>query len=217
LHDHYTDRLCLIEALAQAARERADFNVVVREIHHRTKNNFQIITGFITQRFRDVSPEIRERLNAVLSRIQALALAHDVLSVGDKPSSLQMNEYLHSICVNLRALRPDVSIEVISEPITIPIDRAVPAGLVVNELATNSLKYAFGNSGGQVTVHFTLVANSSEACLSVEDDGKGMDLPPKRGLGLNLVETFAQQLQGRVDFHKLETGLRTTLCFPVAA
>jgi two-component sensor histidine kinase len=112
--------------------------------------------------------------------------------------------------------RSDVMIDVTADQITIPIDRAVPAGLVVNELVTNSLKYAFGNSGGRINVRFALVGNSSEGCLTVEDDGKGMHLPPKRGLDLTLVEAFAQQLQGRIQFEKLDMGTRATLRFPVA-
>jgi len=96
-----------------------------------------------------------------------------------------------------------------------PIDRAVPAGLVVNELVTNSIKYAFGNDGGRITIRFQMIGNSSEACIVVEDDGKGMKLPPKKGLGLSLVEGFAQQIQGRLEFVDVERGARTRLCFPV--
>ena len=65
-------------------------------------------------------------------------------------------------------------------------------------------------------IHFAPVSNSSEACVAVEDDGKGMPLPPKKGLGLSLVEAFAQQIQGRVEFVKVDRGSRTVLCFPVA-
>jgi len=206
-----------LEAVAQGARQRANFDVLIREIQHRIKNNLQIIIAFLTQKLREFSPEVRERMNAVVARIQAVALAHDLLSIGDKHSSVDFGDYLQSLCANLRPQRPDVTIEVVAERTTIPIDRAVPAGLVVNELVTNSMKYAFSNSGGSIKVHFSLVANSSEACVLVEDDGKGMDIPPKRGLGLTLVEAFAQQIQGRVEYQKADSGLRTMLCFPVVA
>jgi two-component sensor histidine kinase len=207
-----------IEAAAQAARERAMFDVVVREIQHRTKNSLQLIIGFLTQKVREFSPDVKEKINSVIGRVQALGLAHDVLSFGNKPSSLQLDDYLRSICSNLRPQRPEVAIEVEAEPITVPIDRAVPAGLVVNELVTNSLKYAFaGNTGGRIKVQLSSIGNCSEACVAVEDDGKGMELPPKAGLGLTLVEAFAQQIQGRVNFEKVESGCRTVLCFPVAA
>ena len=86
-----------------------------------------------------------------------------------------------SVCANLDGQRTDVTVEVAAEHITIPIDRAVPAGLVVNELVTNALKYAFENAAGHIRVHFGITSNRSEACVSVEDNGKGMTLPPKQG------------------------------------
>jgi two-component sensor histidine kinase len=119
------------------------------------------------------------------------------------------------LCANIDPRRPEITIEVEAESAQIPIDRAVPAGLIVNELVTNSLKYAFGNRAGTIRVHFAPMSNSSDACVSVEDDGKGMSLPPKKGLGLTLVEKFAQQIQGRVEYVKIESGTRAVLCFPV--
>jgi two-component sensor histidine kinase len=103
-----------------------------------------------------------------------------------------------------------------AQRITIPLDRAVPAGLVVNELVTNSIKYAFGNGGGIIRVRFELVSHASQACLSVEDDGKGMKNPPKRGLGLTLIENLARQIQGTVEYVQVDRGAKTVLCFPVA-
>jgi two-component sensor histidine kinase len=92
----------------------------------------------------------------------------------------------------------------------------VPAGLVVNELVTNAIKYAFGNNGGNIRVRFRVISNASEGCVTVEDDGRGMSVPPDKGLGLSLVEGFAQQIQGRVEYAKVETGSRIVMCFPVA-
>jgi two-component sensor histidine kinase len=139
-----------------------------------------------------------------------------MLSIGHDRSSVNFDEYLHSLCGNIDPQQPNVKIEVEAERTNIPIDRAVPAGLVVNELVTNSLKYAFGNDGGTIRVTFALTSNGSEACLTVEDDGKGVDVPPQKGIGLSLVEGFAQQIQGRVEYQKVETGTRIVLYFPVA-
>ena len=205
-----------IDERAQRERERSQSSIVVRELQHRIKNNLQIIVAFLSLKIRQSSPEVRERLNSVIGRIQAIALAHDLLSLGKQPSTFEFADYLRALCANIDPQRPDVAIEVEAEPAQIPIDRAVPAGLVVNELVTNSIKYAFGNSGGHIRIGFKTISNASEGCISVEDDGKGMEIPPKKGLGLSLVEGFAQQIQGRVDFMKVDTGSRTVLCFPVA-
>jgi two-component sensor histidine kinase len=160
--------------------------------------------------------DVREGISAVITRIQAIALAHDLLSVAEEASSVKFDDYLHAVCANLVVQRADVTIDVDAEHIVIPIDRAVPAGLVVNELVTNALKYAFDNSGGQIRVHFGIISNRSEACVSVEDNGKGMDVPPKKGVGLALVEGFAQQIQGRIEYAKVDAGSKIILCFPVA-
>jgi two-component sensor histidine kinase/putative methionine-R-sulfoxide reductase with GAF domain len=205
-----------IEAAAQRARERAQSDIALRELQHRVKNNLQIIVAFLSLKVRESSAEVRERLNSVIGRVQAIALAHDLLSAGGETSSVDFADYLRSLCANIDPQRQDLTVEVDAQPARVPIDRAVPAGLVVNELVTNSIKYAFGNGGGRIRVHFSPISNSSEGCVSVEDDGKGMPIPPTKGLGLSLVEGFAQQIQGRVEFVKVETGSKTVLCFPVA-
>jgi two-component sensor histidine kinase/putative methionine-R-sulfoxide reductase with GAF domain len=206
----------VIEGAAKSARERAQFEMTLRELQHRVKNNLQIIVAFLSLKMREGSPEVREPFDAVIGRVQAIALAHDLLSAGQETSSVDFADYLHSLCANIDPRRPDLSIEVEAERANVPIDRAVPAGLVVNELVTNSIKYAFGNGGGNIRVTFHVINNSSEGCVAVEDNGKGMSGPPKKGLGLTLVEGFAQQLQGRLQFPEVETGSRVILCFPVA-
>jgi two-component sensor histidine kinase/putative methionine-R-sulfoxide reductase with GAF domain len=206
----------VVEAVAKAARERAQFEIALHELQHRVKNNLQIIIAFLSLKMHDASADVREKLDAVIGRVQAIALAHDLLSVGQETSSVDFADYLRSLCANIDPKRPDLAIQVEAEHANIPIDRAVPAGLVVNELVTNSIKYAFGNDGGDIRVTFHVISNSSEACLVVEDDGKGMGVPPRKGLGLSLVEGFAQQLQGRVEYAPVEAGSRVVLCFPVA-
>jgi two-component sensor histidine kinase len=205
-----------VEARADIARQNMHFDNVIRELQHRVKNNLQMIVAFLTVRTRDLPPEVRQRLNDVIGRVQAVALAHDLLSVSDKASSVEFDDYLRSLCANIVPHRPEYAIEVEAQRLSLPLNRAVPAGLVVNELVTNSIKYAFGNDGGRIIVHLGLTSNASEACISVEDNGKGMDVPPKRGTGLTLVEAFASQIQGRVEYLKVETGSKTVLCFPVA-
>jgi two-component sensor histidine kinase len=152
----------------------------------------------------------------VVGRVQAVALAHDLLSISKKATNVDFDDYLRSLCANILPQRSDIVIEIEAQRASIPIDRAVPAGLIVNELVTNSIKYAFGNGGGRIAVRFALESNATEGCISVSDDGKGMEIPPKRGLGLTLVEGLSQQLQGRIDYVKVESGSKAVLCFPVA-
>jgi two-component sensor histidine kinase len=206
-----------VEATAQNSRDQTRTEIVLRELQHRVKNNLQIIVGFLAVKRREAqSPETREMLGSVIGRVQAIALAHDLLSSGGDTSSVDFADYLRTLCANIDPNHPGIDIEVQAEHATIPIDRAVPAGLVVNELVTNAIKHAFGNAGGKIRIAFKTVSNASEACIAVQDDGKGMKLPPKQGVGLKLVEGFAQQIGGRVEYVPVESGARTVLCFPVA-
>ncbi len=205
-----------LQHVAEAARHRAQSTAAIREMQHRMKNNLQIIIAFVATKLRyEQSPDVQEKLRNIIGRIQAVALAHDLLSVGKDNTSVRFDEYLRSLCGNIDPGESRIAISVNAEPCVIPIDRAVPAGLIVNELITNAIKYAFGTGSGSIKVHFGLTTHSSEACVSVEDDGKGMPIPPRKGLGLSLVDGFAQQIQGRIDYVDVKTGTRTVLCFPV--
>jgi two-component sensor histidine kinase len=207
----------LLEAGAQKSRDQAHSDIVVRELQHRVKNNLQIIVSFLTLKRREAkSSETREKLESVIGRVQAIALAHDQLSIGDASSSVEFGDYLRALCANIDPRRSDVNIDVDAANATIPLDRAVPAGLIVNELVTNCIKYAFGNAGGRIRVTFELTNNSSEAGICVEDNGKGMPVPPQKGLGLSLVEGFARQLSGKIAYVQVATGSRTELLFPLA-
>jgi Tfp pilus assembly protein PilN len=89
-----------IEERAQREQERAQSNIVIRELQHRIKNNLQIIVAFLSLKMRQSSPEGRERLNSVTARIQAIALAHDLLSIGKGPSTVEFADYLRALCAN---------------------------------------------------------------------------------------------------------------------
>lgn len=97
----------------------------------------------------------------------------------------------------------------------LPLDRAVPVGLIVNELVTNSLKYAFGGEGGTIRVASTMDPEVSEGHLVVEDKGRGMGAPREGGLGLKLIRAFSDQLDGQVEQEPVEKGTRTCVRFPL--
>ena len=109
-----------------------------------------------------------------------------------------------------------MSIDVdVSERMLLSLDRAVPVGLIVNKLVTNSLKYAFADSGGLIRVGFGGDPDRGEANITVEDDGRGIGKPREGGLGLTLVSAFAKQLGGKVIREDVEKGTRTVVCFPL--
>jgi two-component sensor histidine kinase len=206
-----------IEALAATTRQRAEAEIAFRELQHRTKNNLQIIVGLLSiKRGRAENLETREALDAAIRSVEAVALAHDLLDTRKEANSVDFAEYLRSLCASIEPDQRGISVQVEADDALIPLNRAVPAALVVNELVTNSIKYAFGNAGGNIHVKFDVLANSSEACVCVEDDGVGMQLPPEPGVGLRLIKGLAQQLGGRLEHLPVDRGSRTRLCFPVA-
>jgi two-component sensor histidine kinase/putative methionine-R-sulfoxide reductase with GAF domain len=205
------------ETAAESAREKSFAEVVLREFQHRVKNNLQTIIAFLALQRRHAStPEDRNRFVSVMERVHAIALAQDQLSFETGISNVEFSDYLRALCANIDPQRDNVTIEVETERrALLPLDRAVAAGLIVNELVTNSLKYAFGESGGVIHVTFTVSPELGEACLAVEDNGRGMGPRRDGGLGLQLIDAFTNQLDGQVDQEPVEKGTRTCVRFPV--
>jgi two-component sensor histidine kinase len=211
----------LAEAIAECSRIRSQHEVLLSELQHRVKNNFQVIQSFLAlQRRHAKNEDSRERFASVMDRVHAIALAHDQLSPRDGTGVVEFADYLRALCANINPYRESVAIAVAADATTVPIDRAVPAGLIVNELVTNSLKYAFDEAGGVIRVTFAADPATGEGCLTVEDDGRGMppaaDAPAPGGLGMRLIEAFVQQLNGRLERDEVERGTRIRACFPLA-
>jgi two-component sensor histidine kinase len=206
---------------ASQARIESDavWTALIRELQHRVKNSWQIIISFLSlQRRKADSPAGRQAFTSVMERVHAISLAHDLLSPEQGISEVEFADYLHSLCTNIDPRNGNVTVMVDAAAATLPLDRAVPAGLIVNELVTNAFKYAFDEGQpGRIAVQFTTQPDTSEACITVEDDGKGMGPQREGGLGLSLVDAFTRQLNGRLERDPVEKGTRTRLCFPLAS
>jgi len=205
------------ETAAEHARQKSFAEVVLREFQHRAKNNLQTIISFLALQRRHAStPEDRDRFVSVMDRVHAIALAQDQLSFETGVSNVEFGDYLRALCANIDPRREGVAIEVEADRgALLPLDRAVAAGLIVNELVTNSLKYAFDDNGGGIRVTFMMSPELGEACLAVEDNGRGMGPPREGGLGLRLIDALTAQLDGQVEQEAVEKGTRTCVRFPL--
>ena len=217
----------LLDSLAQSAQAEARSEVLLKELQHRVKNNFQVIISFLSLQRRHSDPESRARFTSVMDRVHAIALAHDQLMFQNGAGELDFGDYLRALCANIDPHIEGVTIEVEASGASMPIDRAVPAGLIVNELVTNSIKYAFDETGGSIRVTFTVDRDLGEACITVEDNGRGMGQahmrdeqdagrPREGGLGTTLIHAFAVQLDGRVESLDVEKGTCVQVRFPAA-
>jgi two-component sensor histidine kinase len=200
-----------------AAHERVA--VLLQELGHRIKNNLQIIVAMVNLEARNhQSGEVKAALERVSHRVAALGRLYSILSKVNAVEEVDAAAYLEALCLDLIesiqkengttiAFKTDIE----SEPLR--ADRAVPLGLIVNELVMNAVKYAFPNET-RGTVVVTLERIPGELRLTVADDGQGAD--PRRadsGLGGRLVDVLAQQLGGQVARESGKTG--TIVCLTV--
>jgi PAS domain S-box-containing protein len=201
-----------------AADER--IGLLLQELTHRVKNSLQFIASMITIEARSLKGgEGKAALARVSRRILALGHLYSKLTEADTFEAVDAATYLNELCRDLIAslykdgeafimLKTDIESELLTT------DRAIPIGLIVNELITNAVKYGFpGGAQGKVTV--TLKRVPGELRLTVADDGQGFD--PRRadsGLGGRLVHAFAQQLGGQVERKSDSQGTAVHLILP---
>jgi two-component sensor histidine kinase len=194
-------------------------HVLMREINHRVNNSLQIVASMLQLHSSATESEaLRHELLEARGRIAAIARAHHRLYRGDRIDAIDLGAYLGEVCGDIAASIQTCEINVRAEEgITIRTDRAVPAVLFVNELITNAAKHAY--PGGDCKIWVTLSRRSGDSVvISVRDEGIG--LPPqfdqKSGrLGMRLVNSFAQQLQGDLQVLRNEPGTEFVLNFPL--
>lgn len=180
---------------------------LLKEIHHRVKNNLQIVTSLLgLQAGRSGSEEVASMLQETRNRVKAMALLHETLYRSGNLTSIHLPRYIKDLCGQLTVSSSPsggrVPIEYEVAEVGLPLEHAVPCGLIVSELVTNALKHGFpGNYGGRVKVGLE-VGDGRMLVLSVADEGVGIpaDFDPRATstLGLKLVSGLAQQLHGRL-------------------
>ncbi|RZJ31838.1 MAG: response regulator [Brevundimonas sp.] len=200
------------------ARDRAE--AMLREVNHRVGNSLQLVSSFMSLQLRHLADEgARAALKESQARIEAVAHVHRRLYTSGDMSSVDMDEYLKGLIDELGksvgpgAGSPAITLEV--EPMRVSTDQAVSLGVVVTELVTNAVKYAYApGQGGEIRVILRTGADG-RALLTVEDDGPGMgDGKPKgTGLGGKIISAMASGLRSAVEFDKGHSGVRARLAF----
>lgn len=197
-----TDRKKATSDLHSSIREK---ETLLREIHHRVKNNLAVVAGLLgLQMDRVVSPErAMEALQKSRDRISAMAEIHSLLYEVDDVNAVNMTEYLERLIWKLAGVYADgadLDIRCALEPIEVGLDTAVPLGLVCNEVLTNALKHGLaGRPNGSLTVEL-VSADGRFGELRVADDGPGFDpMTVEEGLGMQLVHLLCGQIRCLVE------------------
>lgn len=190
-------------------------DVLLREMQHRVKNNFQFILASITLLKRRHGTGAHAALDEVAARINAISLAHDQLAPREGAQVVRLAEYLRTLCRSIRRQADWVEIDVKADEIELPVDRAVPLGLILNEAATNSIKHAFTAGQGRISVRLDSGVGYGEARLRVSDNGRGMTDPGSSGSGLALINALARQIGGELERTSSTEGTTISLKFPV--
>ncbi len=174
--------------------------LLLKELHHRVKNNMQFITSLYALKLQDNTDAVlREKLQDVERKIQAMSHVHEMLYKENNLEEINTQEYFHTLINNIKMGYDTSNIDFrIDVGANLSAEASIYCGLIVNELITNAIKYAFDGHKGTVCVSLHKSDNTFE--LSVSDDGKKLDKNAKKSFGLLMVNTLAtQQLNGTIE------------------
>lgn len=195
----------LTDARIQAALREKE--VLLKEIHHRVKNNMQVISSLLQLQAQYIEDEATLTLfEESQTRIHSMALIHEQLYQSEHLDRIALSPYVENLVANLYQSfgcgNTSIKFNLKVDPIYLNIETAIPCGLIINELVSNSLKYAFISSlAGEISINFHEI-NNSQFHLTIQDNGRGFsanfDLENTETLGLRLVKMLAYQLEASI-------------------
>jgi PAS domain S-box-containing protein len=221
-----SDRIATLEAVQRSLREK---EILLKEIHHRVKNNLQIVSSLLRLQCEQFGAhEVRAPLEESIGRVRSMAMVHEQLYGHESLEEIDLGEYARSLGAILRgAYAPDARLVVRAEPIAVTIEVATPLGLILNELITNAFKHGLarredgargGRTGDDCDVLVEVEALDGRVRVAVSDSGPGLAPQPRAGtsssLGMQLVRSLSRQLRGALRFES-EGGLRVSIECPV--
>lgn len=213
------------EKLRSSLQEK---EVLLKEIHHRVKNNMQMVSSLLNLQANSIrDPEVLQPFIESQRRIKVMALIHEKLYQSPNLAQIRFADYVQQLAEDLLQAfgqqLPDVQLNVDVADVELTVDIAIPCGLIINELVSNALKYAFpGGKTGAIQIWFQLAPDSSSDqslyALAVQDNGIGIpeaiDWQTTESLGLQLVMVLAQKLQGTLTLDR-NNGSTFQVIFPL--
>ncbi|AFZ20504.1 PAS domain S-box protein [Allocoleopsis franciscana] len=220
VHQDITEHKQAADLIKASLKEK---EVLLKEIHHRVKNNLQIVTSLLQmQARRTKEPQAVEVLRDSKNRIASIALVHEKLYRSEDLANIDFGQYIPDLTTHLfdtyNVSSNTVSLNINVENILLQIDTAIPCGLIINELVSNSLKYAFpANRKGEIQIEFYSNKIDENLTLIVRDNGMGIpkefDIETAHSLGLTLVQGLVEQLEGTIELDRHQ-GTEFKITFP---
>lgn len=185
-------------------KQNKEKEFLLKEIHHRVKNNLETISSLLALQTAQIeNQELHDIMLESQNRVHSMGMIHQNLYQGDNLAAIEMKNYFENLgkfVIDSFDATDQISLSVSMEALELNVERAIPIGLIVNELITNSLKYAFPeNREGKITI--SLYQNNAHLYLHYADDGIGMDSKSKikgTGFGTQLIKLLTQQLDGKM-------------------
>ncbi len=205
--------------LADSLQEK---ELLIKEVHHRVKNNMQVISSLLSIQAHGAGDEVYSNmLNESQQRIKSMALIHETLYQSKDLLKIDFQEYIESLTTSLSRSYsvPGVSVyvDVNVDHVELDLETAVPCGLVINELVSNSLKHAFHGKEGTAIIDIDFVANDCRYDLRIADNGIGLpanfDLHKNTSMGMEIVSILTTQLEGELSAHS-DQGAVFEISFP---
>ncbi len=196
-------------------------DVLLREVHHRVKNNMQIISSILSMQSRNIDdPRLKEVLQESQNRIHSMALIHENLYNHKSLANIMFSSYVKSLTGNIARTyanqQAKIKFDYQIDDAYLPMDLAIPCGLIINELISNSFKYAFINkTKGIISIHFDNLEDK-QYVLTVADDGVGIpaevNIKKTKSLGMKILHKLVQQIEGELQ-SDFSNGTKFTMTF----
>jgi two-component sensor histidine kinase len=201
----------------------AEKEILLDEINHRVKNNLQVIISLLgLQSAHADNEEVSRILGESVDRIRTMSLIHDKLYKADDLTKIDLGEYIRDLTEELfssySSRLSDINLAIDVEEVSLPVNKAIPFGLIINELLTNSFKYAFPDGmRGEISVELKL-AGKDEVVLTAADNGIGfstdIEIEETETLGLQIINALVRQLDGSLEIDKTK-GAKFTIKAPI--
>jgi two-component sensor histidine kinase len=204
--EHYHSYKKLNDQRNELEKLLREKNTLLSETHHRVKNNMAVISGLLDLQmiYNDI-PELTQLLNSSKSRIKSMSLVHESLYNQNDVGQIDFKVYISRIVKEIEfsyKTNPNVTIKSSIEPIYFNLQKAVPLGLIINELLTNAFKHAFNDQLNGI-IHIELIQNG-KYILRISDNGSGLKNETSNSMGLTLIDALVNQLDGKYTINSKE-------------